>query len=114
MTRILKKGGRGSLVVSTKDGACFKSPQTILDKVLGKLTFDPNEYQKLAGYTDSLARSVSEAKNVVLGYYYSQTEPPVHGTVLSQGLSYSAYRNFENPQEFSRYPPPAMSLNRWP
>lgn len=80
--------------------------------ILINLTFDPNEYQKLAGYTDSLARSVSEAKNVVLGYYYSQTEPPVHGTVLSQGLSYSAYRNFENPQEFSRYPPPAaLSLS---
>jgi len=80
--------------------------------ILINLTFDPNEYQKLAGYTDSLARSVSQAKNVVLGYYYSQTEPPVHGTVLPRGISRNAYRNFENPQEFSRYPPPAaLSLS---
>lgn len=79
--------------------------------ILVNLTFDPNEYEKLAGYTDSLARSIKKAGNVTLGYYYSQTDPPIPGAILPTGISNSAYRDFENPEAFSRYPPPtALSL----
>jgi serine/threonine-protein kinase len=90
------------------DAISEQDPRTILIN----LAFEPNEYQKLAGYTDSLSKSIDKADNVILGYYYSQTVPPVQGMALSQGLSNSAYRNFANPQEFSRYPPPAaLSLS---
>ena len=90
------------------DAISTHDPRTILIN----LTFDPNEYQRLAGYTDSLAESIKKAGNVVIGYYYSQTDPPIPGSVLAEGLAYSAYRNFENPEGFSRYPPPtALSLS---
>lgn len=85
------------------DAIAAQDPRTILVN----LTFDPNDYQRLAGYTDTLAASIAKSGNTVLGYYYSQTEPPVQGRPWPEGLANSAYRNFENPQEFSRYPPPA-------
>jgi serine/threonine-protein kinase len=85
------------------DAIAAQDPRTILVN----LTFDPNDYQRMAGYSDTLAASIAKSGKTVLGYYYSQTEPPVPGKPLPEGLSNSAYRNFENPQEFSRYPPPA-------
>jgi serine/threonine-protein kinase len=85
------------------DAIAAQDPRTILVN----LTFDPNDYQRMAGYTDTLAVSIAKSGNTVLGYYYSQTEPPVPGKPLPEGLSKSAYRNFGNPREFSRYPPPA-------
>jgi serine/threonine-protein kinase len=85
------------------DAISAQDPRTILIN----LTFDPNEYQRKAGYTDTLAATVAKTGNTVLGYYYSQTEPPVSGMQLPDGLLKNAYRNFDNPQEFSRYPPPA-------
>ena len=36
-----------SLVVKSKDGATFGSPQAMLDKLVGKLTFDPLEFSKM-------------------------------------------------------------------
>ncbi|UCC79671.1 MAG: CHASE2 domain-containing protein, partial [Candidatus Zixiibacteriota bacterium] len=85
------------------DAISAQEPRTILVN----LTFDPNEYQKAAGYTDSLAKSIKKAGNVILGYYYSQSGSPIPGSVLPEGFISSAYRNFTNPQGFSRYPPPA-------
>jgi serine/threonine-protein kinase len=85
------------------DAIAAQDPRTILVN----LTFDPNDYQRMAGYSDTLAASIAKSGKTVLGYYYSQTEPPVPGKPLPEGLSNSAYRNFENPREFSRYPPPA-------
>lgn len=38
------KGGKSSLTVESKDGAKYASPQTILDKLVGKLAFDPLEF----------------------------------------------------------------------
>lgn len=39
---------RSTLVVTNKDGARYPSPQAMLDKLLGKLTFDPLEFSRLA------------------------------------------------------------------
>lgn len=39
--RTFTPSGGGTLVVSNKDGARFQSPQTMLDALVGKLTFDP-------------------------------------------------------------------------
>lgn len=75
--------------------------------ILVDLSFDNNDYQKMAGYTDSLAKSVADAGNVVLGYYYSFKNPTTRGSAVPDGLANSAYRKFDNPQSFSRYPPPA-------
>jgi len=36
-----------NLVVKSKDGATFPSPQAMLDKLVGKLTFDPLEFSKM-------------------------------------------------------------------
>ena len=41
--RVFTKGGT-RLEVSNKEGAFFKSPQEILDRVLGQFTFDPLEF----------------------------------------------------------------------
>ena len=37
-----------SLVVESEDGAVFPSPQTMLDKLVGSLTFDPLEFTRLS------------------------------------------------------------------
>lgn len=85
------------------DAISAQDPRTILVN----LTFDPNKYQKAAGYTDSLAESIKKAGNVIVGYYYSQADSPMPGSALPEGLISGAYRNFKNPEGFSRYPPSA-------
>jgi len=39
--RTFTKGGGGTLIVSNKDGARYPSPQAMLDKLTGKISFDP-------------------------------------------------------------------------
>jgi chromosome segregation ATPase len=46
VTRSFTKGGT-SLIVSTAEGARFQSPQTILDGLTGKITFDPLAFIRL-------------------------------------------------------------------
>lgn len=41
-------GGKSYLEVAAPNGAAFKSPQAILDKLVGKLTFDPLEFSRMA------------------------------------------------------------------
>ena len=41
VTRTFTKGGGGTLTVTSKEGAKFQSPQSMLDKISGALTFDP-------------------------------------------------------------------------
>ena len=41
VTRTFTKAGGGTLTVTSKDGAKFQSPQAMLDKISGALTFDP-------------------------------------------------------------------------
>jgi serine/threonine-protein kinase len=82
--------------------------------ILLDLTFEPDEYQKKAGYSDSLANTLAKAGNVVVGYYFSQAELPPPGSVLPDGLVRSAYRSISNPQSFSRYPPVGATALRPP
>jgi serine/threonine-protein kinase len=86
------------------DAISAQSPKTIvLD-----MTFTPDEYQKAAGYNDSLMRAIARAKNVVFGFHYSQSEP-ASGLLLPTGLMNSAYRQFDDYSAFSQYPPLAAS-----
>lgn len=41
VTRTFTKNGGGNLKVTNKEGAVYPSPQTMLDNLVGKLTFDP-------------------------------------------------------------------------
>lgn len=41
VTRTFTPGGGGTLTVKSKEGAMFQSPQAMLDKISGALTFDP-------------------------------------------------------------------------
>ena len=41
VTRTFTKEGGGTLKVATKDGASYSSPQSMLDALVGKLSFDP-------------------------------------------------------------------------
>jgi len=47
VTRTFTKNGGGTLKVSSKDGAVYPSPQTMLDKLSGQLTFDPLAWSKM-------------------------------------------------------------------
>ena len=47
VTRTFGEGGKTSLVVSSKEGAKYPSPQAILDGLIGKLTFDPLEFSRM-------------------------------------------------------------------
>jgi serine/threonine-protein kinase len=82
-----------------------QGPNTIM---LG-LTFAPDEYQKAAGYTDSLANAIARAGNVISSYYFSRSELPRQGETLPVGLSRSAFRAIDNPRKFSRFPPTGAS-----
>lgn len=46
VTRTFTKGGT-NLTVKSKEGATFASPQAMLDKLVGALTFDPLEFSKM-------------------------------------------------------------------
>jgi len=41
VTRTFTAAGGGSLIVASKDGARYPSPQAMLDKLIGQLSFDP-------------------------------------------------------------------------
>lgn len=44
--RTFTKGGGTNLVVTNKDGVPFDKPQTLLDKLIGRLSFDPLSFAK--------------------------------------------------------------------
>lgn len=46
ITRTITASGGGSLTVENTQGARFKSPQAMLDKLLGALTFDPLAFER--------------------------------------------------------------------
>lgn len=48
ITRTFTQAGGGTLTVSNKDGAKYSSPQAMLDKLVGKLTFDPLGFSRMA------------------------------------------------------------------
>lgn len=45
--RRFDEDGSTALQVESKDGAAYKSPQTLLDAMLGRMTFDPLEFLRL-------------------------------------------------------------------
>jgi hypothetical protein len=47
IVKIRWKGGNRSLTVESKDGSVFKSPQAMLDKIKGDLTFDPLAFSRM-------------------------------------------------------------------
>ncbi len=59
VTRTFTKSGT-NLVVKNKDGATFGSPQAMLNKLVGELTFDPLEFSKMdaKGQTEVLKKLV--------------------------------------------------------
>lgn len=87
------------------DAIAAQEPNTIMLN----LTFDPDEYQKRAGYTDSLANAVARAGNVISSYYFSRSDLPAQGQTLPVGMTRSAYRAIDNPRKFSRFPPTGAS-----
>src|SRR3990172_5003945 len=44
--RTFTEGGGTALTIENKDGLRFKSPQTMLDGLIGRLTFDPLEFMR--------------------------------------------------------------------
>ena len=82
-----------------------QGPRTIMLN----LTFDPNKYQKAAGYTDSLANAIARAGNVISSYHFSRSDLPRQGETLPIGLSRSAFHAIDNPRKFSRFPPTGAS-----
>lgn len=48
VTRTFTAAGNSYLRVENKDGARFQSPQAILDKLVGTLSFDPLEFSRMA------------------------------------------------------------------
>jgi Fe-S cluster assembly ATPase SufC len=47
VTRKFTEGGNSSLTVEAKNGSRYPSPQTMLDELLGKLTFDPLAFTRM-------------------------------------------------------------------
>jgi DNA repair exonuclease SbcCD ATPase subunit len=47
VTRTFTAGGGGALTVAAKDGAKYPSPQAVLDKMVGKLSFDPLAFARM-------------------------------------------------------------------
>ena len=46
VTRTFTKAGGGTLTVTSKDGAKYPSPQALLDKLVGKIAFDPLAFSR--------------------------------------------------------------------
>lgn len=47
VTRTFRADGKDSLKVESKDGAKFASPQAMLDRLLGSLSFDPLDFERM-------------------------------------------------------------------
>jgi eukaryotic-like serine/threonine-protein kinase len=82
------------------DAVSAQKPQTIaLD-----LNFTVDDYQKAAGFDDSLSRAIARAGNVVMGFTYSQADA-TPGAILPSTFINSSYRRFDDASSFSKYPP---------
>jgi DNA repair exonuclease SbcCD ATPase subunit len=67
VTRVWTASGGTSLKVTNKDGKQLKTPQELLDGLLGSLSFDPLEFSRLAGSkrNEDRRQSVSILKNLL-------------------------------------------------
>ncbi len=86
------------------DAIAAQKPKTIALN----MNFGPNDYQRSAGYDDSLAAAFKRAGNVIIGYHYSQGDIS-RGSLLPDALANSAYKSIDDPSAFSKYPPLAVS-----
>jgi DNA repair exonuclease SbcCD ATPase subunit len=79
ITRTISANGNQSLVVTSRDGAKYSSPQAMLDAMVGKLTFDPLEFSRQSPTTqsDTLRRlaglDFTAKKTERQGYYDTRT-----------------------------------------
>lgn len=71
IVRVLGKGAK--LEVKAKDGEKLASPQTILDRLAGKLTFDPLRFQRLSE-TPAGRREQADILKELLGLDFSEEE----------------------------------------
>ena len=69
------------------------------------MTFIPDSALSAAGYNDSLSLSFARAKNIVIGYNYSQNDIPANGILFPDGFAQSSYTKFDDPSKFAAYPP---------
>lgn len=80
VTRTFTSAGTSALTVANKDGARYPSPQAILDKLVGRLTFDPLEFVRMKPelQADTLRRlaglDVSDLERERLALYNQRTE----------------------------------------
>lgn len=93
VTRTFTAAGGGSLVVANKDGARYPSPQAILDRLVGRLSFDPLEFARMdpAHQRDTLRRlaglDFTEMDRRRLEVYHRRTEVNRQGKLLEHKLA---------------------------
>lgn len=66
VTRVWTANDRSTLRVENKQGAVFKSPQTMLDNLLGSLSFDPLRFSRMKG---------QEQRSTLRGFAQMDTDP---------------------------------------
>ena len=107
--RTMTANGGGTLTVENKEGAVFKSPQAILDALVGKLTFDPLEFSKMD------ARKQVETLKGLVGLDFSELESERQSLydkrtlVNNEGKALKA--RFEGMQEYSEAPEMEVSVS---
>lgn len=88
VTRTFTAAGTSALTVANKDGARYPSPQAILDKLVGRLSFDPLEFLRMKPelQADTLRRlaglDVSDLVRERLALYNQRTEVNRQGKAL--------------------------------
>ena len=107
--RTMTANGGGTLTVENKEGAVFKSPQAILDALVGKLTFDPLEFSKMD------ARKQVETLKDLVGLDFSELENERQRLynermiVNTEGKTLNA--RFEGMQEYPDAPETEVSVS---
>ena len=80
VTRTFTEKGGGALTVKAKDGVVYSSPQTMLDKISGELTFDPlawigmDDAKQLKVIKELTGVSFEEEDKLIKEVYDSRTE----------------------------------------
>ena len=105
VTRKITKSGGGSLEIAAPDGSPIRSPQAVLDAMLGRLSFDPLGFttmepreqvatiKAIAGLNDEFARLDAEAAGVQASLTTAKAEERRCAAVVT------ATQNVEGPDE---------------
>jgi len=70
------------------------------------LPFPDNPYEDSLGYTDSLAKQIKLAGNVILPFRYSAGNYSAEGFTLPEYIRSNAFVNFDNVSKFEEFPSP--------